>query len=129
MRIVHDIPGPGPARTSTVLAVSLLVMAGCVSPPTGERPGTEPAVAPVLLLLDTGPLDIPAGCEPARGMVYRTSFVVEPGGRIVEAASVSGEGCVQDALRQWVSTFEYRPVSAPTSAVLDWMAVTASRGG
>jgi hypothetical protein len=36
---------------------------------------------------------------------------------------------VQDALRRWVSTFEYRPVTESTPATLDWMGVTARRGG
>jgi hypothetical protein len=38
-------------------------------------------------------------------------------------------GCVQEALRVWVSTFQYRPVAAATAAVVDWMGVTAARGG
>jgi hypothetical protein len=36
---------------------------------------------------------------------------------------------VQEALRQWVATFQYQPVTAPTAAVLDWMGVTAKREG
>jgi hypothetical protein len=101
-------------------------LAGCVSPATRAP---APAPVPALELLNTGTLEIPTGCEPGRGTVYRTSFVVQPGGRTATAISESGEGCVQDALRHWVSTFQYQPISAPASTVLDWMAVTASRGG
>jgi hypothetical protein len=42
---------------------------------------------------------------------------------------VTGAGCVQEALRAWVSRFQYRPVAAATAAVVDWMGVTAARGG
>jgi hypothetical protein len=103
-----------------------LVLAGCVSP-AARAPA--PAPLPVLELLNAGTLEIPTGCEPGRGTVYRTSFVVKPGGRTATAISESGDGCVQDALRHWVSTFQYRPINAPESAVIDWMAVTAPRGG
>jgi hypothetical protein len=103
-----------------------LILAGCVSP-AARAPA--PAPVPALELLNTGPLELPTGCEPGRGTVYRTSFVVQPGGRTATAASESGEGCVQDALRHWVSTFQYQPISTPASTVIDWMAVTAPRGG
>jgi hypothetical protein len=82
-----------------------------------------------LLLLEAGTLQIPPGCEPARGAVYRTAFVVQTDGRVDAVASESGSGCVQEAVRRWVATFQYRPVAAPTAAVLDWMEVTATRGG
>ena len=82
-----------------------------------------------LELLSSGPLVLPPDCEPADGVVYRTAFVVQPDGRVASAAPESGAGCVQEALRAWVSTFQYRPVAAATPAVVDWMGVTAARGG
>ena len=118
--ICHWLYGTGVALSAGLL------LAGCVSP-TARAP-LAPPPAPDLQLLDTGPLEIPRGCEPARGAVYRTSFVVQPDGSVADAASQSGEGCVQSVLRQWVSTFEYRPINGPTSTVVDWMCVTASRG-
>jgi hypothetical protein len=102
-----------------------LLLAGCVSSTVQVSPAHPPA--PTLQLLDTGPLEIPRGCEPARGAVYRTSFVVQPDGSVTDAASESGDGCVQSALQQWASTFVYRPASEPTATVVDWMYVTASR--
>jgi hypothetical protein len=117
--------GPGPHAAGVALSCALLV-AGCVSP-TVQAPGARPP-APPLQLLDTGPLEIPRGCEPARGAVYRTSYVVQPDGRVAGTASESGDGCVQSALRQWVSTFEYLPSSTATATLIDWMDVTASRG-
>ena len=116
-----------PSRFGTGVAVSgALLVAGCVSSTDQVSPTQPPA--PVLQLLDTGPLEIPRGCEPARGAVYRTSFVVQPDGSVTDAASESGDGCVQSALRQWASTFVYRPAGEPTATVVDWMCVTASRG-
>ncbi len=130
MRCLGSRIVPGRSGTSFVLAGALLlVIAGCVSSPTDQRPVAQPPAAPEPLLLNTGPLDIPADCRPARGAVYRTSYLVQPDGRVAGAASESGEGCVQDALRRWVYTFEYRPAGSSTPTVLDWMAVTASRGG
>jgi len=102
-----------------------LLLGGCVSSTVQVSPALPPA--PALQLLDTGPLEIPRGCEPARGAVYRTSFVVQPDGSVTDAASESGDGCVQSALQQWASTFVYRPASEPTATVVDWMYVTASR--
>jgi hypothetical protein len=113
-----------PGLCGAVLASSCaLLLAGCVSPTS--RVAEPPA--PPLQLLGTGSLEMPRGCEPAGGAMYRTRFVVQPDGRVADAASESGEGCVQSALRQWVSTFEYRPPREPTPTVIDWMQVTASR--
>ena len=57
------------------------------------------------------------------------SYLVERDGRVADTASDSGVGCVQDALRQWVESFQYAPLAAPLPATIDWMAVTAARGG
>ena len=114
--------GRGLRPISAAIAAGLL-LAGCVSTP----PATPPA--PELQLLESGTLEIPPGCEPVRGVVYRTAFVVQPDGRVAAVTPESGSGCVQDALREWVATFRYRPVDAPTTAVLDWLGVTAARGG
>ena len=110
-------------RLASVAVTAGLLLGGCVS----TRSVTPPV--PELQLLDAGTLAIPPGCEPAPGAVYRTAFVVQPDGQVAGVASESGPGCVQEALRQWVATFRYRPVDQPTAAVLDWMNVTAARGG
>jgi hypothetical protein len=102
------------------LTVGLLV-AGCAS--TALR--TPPAAT--LQLIGSGPLEIPNGCDARPGAMYRTGFVVQPDGRVADATSESGDGCVQAALRQWVSTFAYQPISEPTPTVFDWMMVTGSR--
>lgn len=110
-------------RMAAVAVAAGLLLAGCVA----TRPATAPA--PELQLLEAGSLEIPPDCEPTPGAVYRTAFVVQPDGRVAGVASESGSGCVQEALRQWVATFRYRPVDEPTTAVLDWLGVTAARGG
>lgn len=102
-----------------------LLVAGCASSTLRTPPAPPPAAA--LQLIDSGPLEIPNDCQARPGAMYRTSFVVQPDGRVADTASESGDGCVQTALRQWVSTFAYRPTSGPTPTVFDWMCVTASR--
>jgi hypothetical protein len=115
-----------PARFGAGVAVSgALLVAGCVSSAVQVSPARPPD--PTLQLLDTGPLEIPHGCEPAPGAVYRTSFIVQPDGSVTDAASESGDGCIQRTLQQWALTFEYQPAGEPTATVVDWMCVTATR--
>jgi hypothetical protein len=106
-----------------VAAAAGLLVAGCVSTQVAPPP------APTLQLLEAGTLEVPPGCEPAPGAVYRPAYVVQTDGRVEAAAPEPGLGCVEEALRQWVATFRYRPVDEATEAVLDWMSVTAPRGG
>ena len=122
-RVDTDQRARGNLPLPAVALAAGLLLTGCVSTAVKSPP------APQLELLDAGALAIPPGCEPAPGAVYRTAFVVQPDGRVAAVASESGSGCVQDALREWVTTFRYRPVDAPTTAVLDWLGVTAARGG
>jgi hypothetical protein len=95
---------------------------GCVAPTVAPAPP-----APELQLLDAAELAIPRGCEANPGAVYRTYFNVQPDGRVTGASSESGTGCVQQALRTWVTTFSYAPLRAATPVAFDWMIVTAAR--
>ena len=99
------------------------LVAGCAAPPA-----RGPVPPPDLELLGAGARELPSDCEPRGGEVYRMSFLVQPDGRPSAVVSESGHGCVQDALRRWVSTFEYRPVAETRPGTLDWMSVTARRG-
>ena len=110
---------------SLLSSAALLAVGGCTSL---TRPSAPPPPAP-LQLLSAGPLELPANCDPADGKVYRTHFVVEIDGRVTDARSDSGEGCVQQALRSWVSSFRYAPLEAARPTAFDWREVTASRGG
>jgi hypothetical protein len=105
-----------------VALIAAIALAGCAA--------TAPRAPPAPLeLLDAGAVVLPADCAPGPGVVYRTAFVVQGDGRVAGIASQSGFGCVQQALEAWVTTFRYRPVAEAAPAVVDWMAVTATRGG
>jgi hypothetical protein len=112
-------------RGVVLVAVLLLAVAGCA--PLPREPAAPPP--PPLQLLGAGPLELPTGCEPAAGRVYRTNYVVEPDGRVTGTASDDGDGCVEKALRAWVGSFRYGPIDTRMPVVIDWIAVTATRGG
>jgi hypothetical protein len=112
----------GWTAAATALCTGLL-LAGCESLPT-----RAPA-APELQLQSAEVLSLPPGCDAAGGAVYRTRYVVRADGRVTGVASESGSGCVQDTLRQWVESFRYAPLADPFPTTIDWMAVTAQRGG
>jgi len=102
--------------------LGLSLVSGCVAPTLTPAPP-----APELQLLGAAELAIPRGCEATSGAVYRTRFNVQPDGRVSDAASESGDGCVQQALRTWVTTFNYAPLHEATPVAFDWMIVTAAR--
>jgi hypothetical protein len=108
-----------------LVAAALLAVTGCTSVTPRE---SAPAPAPDLQLLSAGALALPQDCEPRRGTMYRTSFVVEPGGGVSTVTSDSGDGCVERALRAWVASFRYAAPERTVPTVIDWMYVTASRG-
>ena len=103
------------------LAAIVLASSGCVA----MRPVT--ISPPPVQLLEAAELALPVHCAAVPGTVYRTLFEVQPDGRVSAPRSEAGDGCVQEALRDWVMTFSYAPLAAPTPVAFDWMAVTASR--
>lgn len=103
------------------LAAVMLASAGCVV----TRPVTTSP--PPVQLVEAAAFNLPDDCVAAPGAVYRTLFEVQPDGRVSAPRSESGDGCVQQALREWVATFSYAPLPAPAAVAFDWMAVTASR--
>ena len=106
----------------TLALLGLALVAGCVAPTR------EPArSAPPPQLLGSAELDLPRGCEVTPGAVYRTNFKVQRDGHVSDAVSETGDGCVQQALRDWVATFSYAPLPAVTPVAFDWMVVTAAR--
>ena len=117
----------GAAKTGGNLALASLVLAmsGCAALRPVE---TSP---PPVQLLSAGELNLPRECVATPGAVYRTLFEVQPDGRVTAPRSEPGhgdsDGCVQQALRDWVATFTYAPLDAPAPVAFDWMAVTASR--
>jgi hypothetical protein len=119
-------PSDRPLRAAWIgaCAAGIVFLAGCAT--TSDRRDTP---SPPPQLLSSAALDMPQDCAPPRGAIYRTRFVVQPDGGVAEATSESGDGCVQQALREWVSSFRYTPVADATPMVIDWIEVTASRGG
>lgn len=109
-------------RRPLVALLGLSLVSGCVAPALAPAPP-----APELQLLGAAELTIPRGCEATSGAVYRTHFNVQRDGRVSDAASESGDGCVQQALRTWVTTFSYAPLHEATPVAFDWMIVTAAR--
>jgi hypothetical protein len=110
---------------SALLAPAMLglsLVGGCIAPPVAPAPP-----APELQLLGAAEFKLPQGCEATSGTVYRTHFRVQPDGRVTDAAAESGNGCVQQALRAWVTTFSYAPLRDATPVAFDWMIVTAAR--
>jgi hypothetical protein len=105
--------------TALLVAAAL---AACATP-------TPSVLESPLELVDSSPLVLPADCSAGDGVVYRTAFVVQRDGRVADIAAQAGAGCVQQALEDWIETFQYRPVAEATPTVVDWMAVTAARGG
>ena len=110
---------------SSVLAAVLATLAGCATAPGPAAP----APSPPLTLLEAGALELPPDCEPVRGAVYRTEFVVAEDGAVSQAKPASRDGCVERALQRWVGTFRYQRIPEATTTVYDWMLVTATRGG
>jgi len=107
---------------SLVALLGLSLLSGCVAPALAPAPP-----APELQLLGAAELTIPRGCEAMSGAVYRTHFNVQRDGRVSDAASESADDCVQQALRTWVTTFNYAPLHEATPVAFDWMIVTAAR--
>ena len=105
-----------------VALLGMSLVSGCVAPTLAPAPP-----APQLQLLGAAELAIPRGCEATPGAVYRTHFNVQPDGRVSDAASESGDGCVQQALRIWVTTFNYAPLHEASPVAFDWIIVTAAR--
>jgi hypothetical protein len=112
-------------RACAVLLGSGLLLAACASGPA--RDAVTPA-DPAPQLVSAGELDLPDDCSPEPGVLYRTTYTVQPDGHTTGIESAPGTGCVQDALGMWVSSFRYRAGDETVPQVLDWMLVTALRG-
>jgi len=113
-------------RGVTILCV-LVLAAACESL---TRP-TAPVAPPPTTLLDAGSLTLPVGCAVPVGQPYRMSYLVDTAGRAGKPDEISppdAPACLKEALRNWVATFRYAPVSEAERLTADWMLVTARRG-
>ena len=71
------------------------------------------------------------GLRRTRGSPYRLSYVVGVDGRPGNPDAISppdAPACLQEALRTWVATFRYAPVTEAERLTADWMLVSARRG-
>jgi hypothetical protein len=109
-----------PALASAAL-MSLLLLSGCDTTPT------KPVSPPDLRLLEASPLVIPDDCEVSGGSVA-VSFTVTTSGEPAEIAATAPP-CVRQALVAWVQSFRYVPPAAPTPTAIEWLIVSAKRGG
>jgi hypothetical protein len=109
-----------PALASTAL-ISLVLLAGCGMTPT------KPLSPPDLSLLEASPLVIPDDCEVSGGSVA-VSFTVTTSGEPADIAATAPP-CVRQALLAWVQSFRYAPPAAPTPTAIEWLIVSAKRGG
>ena len=117
----------GFARGAAILG-ALVLVAAC-EPLT--RPAAPAAPPPTTTLLDAGSLALPADCTVPAGQAYRVSYVVDVAGRAGKPDEISppeAPACLREALRDWVATFRYAPVSQAERLTADWMLVTARRG-
>src|SRR5215510_10809255 len=106
-------------RTAAILCVLVLGAAAC-APLT--RP-TAPAAPPPMRLLDAGSVTLPTGCDVPAGQPFRVSYVVDAAGRPGKPDEISppdAPACLKEALRSWVATFRYAPVSEAPRLTADW---------
>jgi hypothetical protein len=118
-----------PGFTRGVALLGALVLVAACEPLT--RPTAPAAPPPPTTLLDAGSLTLPAGCAVPAGQTYRVSYVVDVAGRAAEPDGISppeAPACLKEALRNWVATFRYAPVTQAEQLTADWMLVTARRG-
>jgi hypothetical protein len=117
MRSLHSVRRP---TLLALITMPWLLMAGCATQhvPAGNPP------PPPLQLISAEPLAIPDDCAIHSGTIYRTSYLVQRDGRVADVAADPAPACLQRALTQWISAFQYAPPGEPVATVIDWMGVT-----
>ena len=108
-------------RICSVAAVVLL-LAAC-----GATPSRAPVPDAELQMIAAGELELARECAVQPGAIYRTHYTVGTDGQASVAAPLQPQGCVEQSLSRWVTTFRYVPPAAETPAVIDWMATVARR--
>jgi hypothetical protein len=111
----------------TMVAISGIVVAGCAS--IGEKGTTAGIPPPPLQLVSAGDLKLPGDCVVRDGVVYRTNFVVQGDGRVVDIRPDPAPACVRAALAAWLEGVTYAPPGEAVPTAIDWMAVSARRVG
>jgi hypothetical protein len=108
-------------RIGTVAILGLLLAACSATPSRTPVPDAE------LQMIGAGELELARECAVQPGAIYRTHYTVGTDGQASVAAPLQPQGCVEQSLSRWVTTFRYVPPAAATPAVIDWMATVARR--
>jgi hypothetical protein len=104
--------------TSSVIALALL--SGCHTAPVRQLP-------PAPQLLSSEPLRLPDDCVASGSFIVE--FDVNASGRTGNIQPPPADACVQTALTAWVASFRYAPQSGEVPMSVEWLMVTAKKGG
>ena len=98
---------------------ALTLLAGCqLTPPAPEPPSLQ--------LMESQPLVLAPGCEPAGSV--SVEFTVRMDGTPDGLKVSPAPECVREALTAWVSSFRYLPPAADIPTGVEWLLVSARRG-
>lgn len=100
--------------------VALGSLSGCHTAPA--RP-----IPPAPQLLAAAPLQLPDDCAVSGSFVVQ--FAVHENGETGNIQPPPAASCVQTALTSWVASFRYVPQPGETLMSVEWLMVTAKKGG
>ncbi len=110
-------------------SIAILLSACHGLPPAGTAASKSPA--PVIpdkprLLLSSQPLQLARDCVSTQSVAI--DFVIDGNGHTSNIEIPPAPACLQQALRDWVSSFKYVPRATAESSSVEWLLVTAPRG-
>ena len=100
--------------------IALGLLSGCHTAPVRQLP-------PAPRLLSSEPLRLPDDCVASGSFVVE--FDVDTSGRTGNIQPPPADACVQTALTAWVASFRYAPQSGEIPMSVEWLMVTAKKGG
>jgi hypothetical protein len=111
-----------PMRQAIIVggAIAFALLSGCHTAPTRSLP-------PAPQLLSSEPLQLPDSCVASGSVVVE--FDVDASGRTGNIQVPPADACVRTALSAWVASFRYAPQAGGTQMSMEWMLVTAEKGG
>lgn len=101
-------------------AIALALLSGCHTAPVRQLP-------PAPQLLASDPLRLPDDCVASGSFIVE--FDVDASGRTGNIQPPRADACVQSALTAWVASFRYAPPSRDVPMSVEWLMVTAKKGG
>src|SRR5688572_9721395 len=97
------------------------LIGGCQTAPPAQQ------LPPASRLLSSAPLQLPDNCIANGSFVVH--FAVDASGRPGNIQPPPADACVQTALTSWVASFQYAPQPRATPMSVEWLMVTAKKGG